>query len=192
LLGGLAACMGRDGDLDVERLLQDLASGSPPRELPLHKSWGSRRGLQLLVDDGPGMAPFRADVERLWGRLSALLPADRLSRLAFQGCPTRGCRAPRRKGSRPWLPPDGAVLVVTDFGIAAAEPPAGPCRPAEWLAFCALAESGGVQLRSLVPYPAHRWPAALVGRLHPVPWDRGTTAAMVRRAVAAAAQLRLA
>lgn len=192
LLGGLSACMSHDGDLDVQRLLQDLTGGAPLRELPLQRSWSSRRGLQLLIDDGPGMAPFRADVERLWARLGELLPADRLTRLAFQGCPTRGCRVPRRKGSRPWVPPDSAVLVVTDLGIAAAEPSSGPCRPAEWLAFCAMAEAAGVQLRSLIPYPAHRWPVALVGRLHPVAWDRSTSAATVRRAVAAAAQLRLA
>lgn len=189
LLGGLAACLSHDGELHLERLLDDLARGQLPKHLPRHHSWGTQRGLQLLVDDGPGMAPFRADVEQLWSRLCALFPGERLSRLTFEGCPTRGCRKPRQRGSRPWQAPDSgsAVLVLSDLGLAETGSTVAPGRLQEWLTFCGQAEAAGVQLRSLLPYPSHRWPPALVGRLHPVPWDRHTTVAMVRRAVRAAA-----
>jgi hypothetical protein len=71
LLGGLSACLGEDGNLNVERLVDSLAKGTLPQELPLQPSWTTRRGLQILIDDGPGMAPFRGDVARVMARLSA-------------------------------------------------------------------------------------------------------------------------
>jgi hypothetical protein len=86
----------------------------------------------------------------------------------------------------------GAVLVLTDLGIAAADPPSARGAIGEWLAFADAAQTAGVQLRSLVPYPPNRWPPALASRLHPVPWDRWTTVAMVRRTVSAAAHDRIA
>jgi len=194
LLGGLSACLVYDGSLNVEHLVDALAKGTMPRELPRQPSWTTRRGLQVLVDDGPGMAPFRGDVERVMGRLGALLSRDRLDRQLFEGSPMRGCRTPRRRGIRPWKPPvsGGAVLVLTDLGIAAADPPSARGAVGEWLAFADAAQTAGVQLQSLVPYPANRWPAALASRLHPVPWDRRTTVAMVRRIVSAAAHHRIA
>ena len=190
LLGGLAASINQDGGLDVARLVAALAHGTPLQTLPQETTWSTRRGLQVLVDDGPGMAPFRADVERVLARLGALLPGESLSRLAFEGCPVRGCRSRGRKGSRPWRPPErgSAVLLLTDLGIANADPDSARGTVAEWLGFADFARAAGVQLRSLVPYPSRRWPAALVDRLHPVPWDRRTTVAAVRRTVAAAAR----
>lgn len=194
LLGALAASLDEDGALHVDRLLEALVRGQLPARLPLRTRWGTARGLQVLVDDGPGMGPFRQDVDSLWARLGRLLPADRLSRLAFAGSPLRGCRAPRLRGSRPWpVPaPGSAVLLVTDLGIAAAEPAGGAASPGEWLDFCQRADAAGVQLRCLVPYAATRWPPALVGRLHPIAWDRRTTPMAVRHAVAAGARQRLA
>jgi hypothetical protein len=194
LLGGLSACLGDDGNLNVERLVDSLAKGTMPQELPLQPSWTTRRGLQVLIDDGPGMAPFRGDVARVMDRLGALLSRDRLDRLSFEGSPMRGCRTPRRRGRHPWKPPvrGGAVLVLTDLGIAAADPLSARGTIGEWLEFADVAQTAGVQLRSLVPYPSNRWPGALASRLHPVPWDRRTTVAMVRRAVSAAAQHRIA
>ena len=101
LLGALGASRNLDGALDMPRLLQALASGTVLQALPLQAAWGTRRGLQVLVDDGPGTAPFRADVAQLLRRLSALLPDERLHTLQFEGCPTRGCRQAGQSPS-PW------------------------------------------------------------------------------------------
>ena len=190
LLGALGASRNPDGALDMPRLLQALASGTLLQALPLQAAWGTRRGLQVLVDDAPGMAPFRADVEQLLLRLCALLPNERLHRLQFEGCPTRGCRQAGQRGSLAWQPPERGcpVLLLSDLGLAAADPPAARGRHREWLAFARLAQAAGVQLRTLLPYPASRWPAALVGRLHPIAWDRRTSVAQVRRAAAAGAR----
>lgn len=189
LLGGLSASRNPDGTLDLSQLVQILASGAVLQALPLTAVWGTWRGLQVLVDDGPGMVPFRADVAQLLARLSGLLPDERLHRLQFEGCPTRGCRWPGQRGSRAWQPPErgSAVLLLTDLGLAAADPPAARGRHTEWLDFAWRTQAAGVQLRTLLPYPTQRWPAALVGRLHPVAWDRRTSVAQVRRAAAAGA-----
>ena len=190
LHGGLAASLLPDGDIDVDRLAEVMASGHWPRELPRRLQWSTRHGLQVLVDEGPGMAPFRQDVERTLARLAALLPDDRVSRLSFVGCPTRGCRLQGRRGLRPWRPPEAGsgVLVLSDLGIAQAEPLSARGTDDEWLRFAAQARAAGVQLRALVPYPSARWPAALASALHPVVWDRRTSVDKVRKAVAAAAR----
>ena len=187
LLAGLCACLDEDDSLDVDRLVTVLADGSALRELPRQRSWGTRRGLQVLIDDGPGMAPFRGDITRLMTRLATLMPVDRLQRAAFEGSPMRGCRMPRRRATA-WRPParDSAVLVITDLGIAETDPPGSRASVAEWLGFADAAQAAGVQLRALVPYPATRWPRLLRSRLHPLPWDRQTTAALVRRTLALA------
>jgi hypothetical protein len=188
LLAGLAASLADDGEPDVSRVVDALARGLPLTTLPLTPTWSTRRGLQVLVDDGPGMAPFRGDVTRVLDGLADVVPADRIERLAFEGCPLRGCRVPRRKGLRRWHAParGAAVLLLSDLGIGAADPPSARANVAEWLAFAAALRGAGVTVRTLVPYPAPRWPRALVNTLHPVPWDRATTVAQVRRTLGAA------
>ena len=190
LHGGLAASLLPEGGIDIERLAVVMASGHWPRELPRRLQWSTRHGLQVLVDEGPGMAPFRQDVERTLARLAALMPDDRVARLSFVGCPTRGCRLQGRRGLRPWRPPaaGSGVLVLSDLGIAQAEPFSARGTDAEWLRFAAQARVAGVQLRALVPYPSSRWPAVLANPLHPVVWDRRTTVDKVRKAVAASAR----
>ena len=86
--------------------------------------------------------------------------------------------------------PAQAIQVTTSghAAVTADDPPEARGTVAEWLAFARAAQAAGVQLRTLVPYPAARWPAALAGPLHPVAWDRRTTAAQVRRRVADAAR----
>ena len=190
LHGGLAASLLPEGDIDIDRLATVMAGGHWPRELPRRLQWSTRHGLQVLVDEGPGMAPFRQDVARTLARLSALLPDDRVTRLSFVGSPARGCRLRGRRGLRPWRAPEAgsSVLVLSDLAIAQAEPFSACGTDDEWLRFAAQARAAGVQLRTLVPYPASRWPAALAVPLHPVVWDRRTTVDKVRKAVAAAAR----
>lgn len=190
LVAGLAAAQAPDGSPDLDRLVGQLAQGRLQTPLPQALSWRLSGGLQVLVDEGPAMAPLQADVDWLQARLAKLLPADRISWLRFMGTPLRGCREPGRRGRWAWKPgpPGHATLLVSELGLA----PSGPLDPSagvqEWLTFARRASQHGLALRTLAPWPAPRVPRVLSQALHPIPWDRSTTAGMVRRLVARASQ----
>jgi hypothetical protein len=183
LLTGLAARRAADGTLDMERLTAHLAIGALPPRLPQALAWCISGGLQVLVDDGPTMAPFKDDVAWLQQRLLSLLSAERILWLRFKGTPLRGCRQAGRRGRLEWRPVDQgqAVLVVSELG-----PLDAGAGVAEWLGFAKVARQAGLSLRTLVPWPVHRLPPALADAMHPITWDRSTTVGMVRQQVARA------
>jgi hypothetical protein len=185
IVASLAAGLVDDDSLDIDSLVVALSRAEPLRRLPMRRSWGLRRGVQVLVDQGPGMAPFAADVEQFIARLSQLLPPDRLQRAGFEGSPLRAVRIPKRKRA-PWQPPepDTAVLVISDLGLCSGEESLHAAGTAEWLELAEVAHRARVLLRTLVPYPPSRWPAALCGPLRCIHWDRRTTAATARRTLA--------
>lgn len=184
LVACLAATLDHEGPIDIESLVAQLSRGEPLGEVPHLRGFSLRRGLQVLVDQGAGMAPFERDVEQLLGRLRGLVPDDRIFSAGFEGSPLRGCRVGGKK-RRPWQPcPLGTpTLLLTDLGIARADDHGRPADVQEWLKFAEQAATAGVQLRTLVPYPPSRWPGELALRLRCVQWDRRTTAALVRRTV---------
>lgn len=184
IVGSLAAARIEDDALDTDALIAVLARGEPVVALPRRRAWGVRRGLQVLVDRGAGMAPFTADIEQLLSQLLELVPRDRVQPSRFVGSPLRGVKVPR-KPQASWRPPerDTALLVISDLGLCNSDESFGSAGNAEWLEFASAARRAGLQLRTLVPYAPARWPAALSGPLCCVHWDRRTTAGSVRRAL---------
>lgn len=185
IVASLAAGRVDDDAVDIDRLIAALARAEPLHRLPARRSWGLRRGVQVLVDQGGGMAPFAGDVEQFIGRLSQLLPPDRLQRAGFEGSPLQAVRIPKKKRA-PWQPPepDTAVLLVTDLGLCPGEDKLQAASVGDWLELADAARRARVHLRTLVPYPPSRWPAALCGPLRCIHWDRRTSAATARRALA--------
>lgn len=185
IVASLAAGWVDDDTLDIDSLVGALSRAEPLHRLPVRRSWSLRRGVQVLVDQGAGMAPFAGDVEQFLARLGQLLPPDRLHRAGFEGSPLRAVRIPKKKRA-PWQPPepDTAVLVITDLGLCAGEERLDAAGTAEWLELADVAHRARVMLRTLVPYPPSRWPAALCGPLRCIHWDRRTTAATARRTLA--------
>jgi hypothetical protein len=173
----------REGDPDVTLAIRERGAGRPLRAIPLVPRRTLRRGVQLLLDDGPAMAPFVADVRRLDESLAALFGDGQIERLFFWRCPTRGVRAGLRSRSRPWRPPPRGVpvLVASEFGIAlAADEDAAP--PAEWLRFAREVKAEGHRVVGLVPFAPERWPADLADAVTFVHWSEQTIAGAVHRA----------
>lgn len=184
LITGLAASVARDGPLDLPRLVSQLCDGRLVRALPRQRRAGLRRGVQVLADIGPGMAPFAPDVAQFMARLGMLVAPERIALLSFRGNPMRGC-GEGDGDPAPWQPPPAGtpVLLLTDLGLGArSQAPRGSSVEA-WVGFTEAARAAGVTVRALVPYPRERWPKALAERLRAVHWDRRTSAAMVQRAV---------
>lgn len=183
----VAATRVADGDPDIPLLVDRLASGEPLRSLPRRPVWTLRNGLQVLVDQAPGMQPWQPDVQQLLDQLARLLGVERLQVLGFEGEPLQGCWAEGADQPGRWpLPPTGTpVLLLSDLGIS--RPPGtllhGTAR--RWQPFARAAAQAGASVRLLVPFAPARWPAGLPPAWRVLCWHRPATVAAVRRLLAA-------
>jgi hypothetical protein len=174
-----------EGDVDVERIIETLSEAQPVLELPRQLSATLRRGVQLLVDHGPGMVPFRADQEMFVTDLDDVLSDDRLEVLRFVGCPSRGVLAGPDDRWTDWRPPPPGtpVLAVTDAGLGGSPLDPAWASPDEWLEFAHHVRDEGSDLFALVPWQASRWPPALARAMTLLHWSERTTVGEVRHAV---------
>jgi hypothetical protein len=167
----------------VPRIVEALAQLRPLSELPRENAATIRRGVQLLVDGGLGMAPFRSDVESLQRAIATLLPPDRMRTYRFIGSPLRKCVAAGADVLKPWRPPARAtpVLLIGDLGIGAPAASEDRASAAEWLEFAQAVSDADCTLVAIVPYGPYRWPRALARAIRIIHWDHRTSAAAVRR-----------
>jgi hypothetical protein len=174
-----------EGEPDLDRAVEELANYRPLRELPRLPLRTLRRGVQVLLDTGPSMAPYAADVHGLADELATLLSGSQMERWYFMRCPTRGVREGLRARGRAWpVPPRGMpVLAVSDFGIADNLDDEEAATIAEWRRFAADVRAEGHLLIGLVPFSPGRWPEALAEEITLIHWSERTIAASVDRAV---------
>jgi hypothetical protein len=174
VLTGALGTWVHEGDIDAPRAVELLLRRTPaplPR-LPLRVL---RRGAEVLVDRGPGMAPFAGDVDPLLDDLRLTLGPDRWSARVFRGDP-RQVVDPRTGHLRRFHPAERGrpILALTDLGLGEGDPSA-------WLSVADLARRHGCPLVALVPWPRSAWPRVLRQRIHLVCWDRPTTALQARQ-----------
>jgi hypothetical protein len=181
ILVGALSVTSDDGPVDVDRVVELLASGQPLLELPRQPWPTMRRGVQVLVDLGDGMLPFARDARVLQHAIGRVA-GEAVHALRFVGCPSRGAGA----GPKPWgsyAPPTAGtpVVVLTDLGIARPPDSADPGTVSEWLAFAGLVHRAGCPLVAFVPYPDTRIPPELTRAMAVLNWDRATSAQTIRR-----------
>jgi len=166
---------------DLDALLERIALAEPVERLPLLRTKSLRRGVQVLVDRSDGMLPYRDDQLWLVRQTRRMLGADQVQIVNFTGTPLRGAVSGSSGVTEPYQPPPAGVpvLLLGDLGIAAASSLAERATDGEWLEFADLLAEAGCPLVAFVPYPVHRWPVRLRGRLAMVQWDRGVTAGKV-------------
>lgn len=188
ILSGAMSTLSEAGPLDVERLVRGIARGAPWRRVP-RQPWPTlARGALVLVDRSDALLPFAADQAWLVEQIQAVAGRDRLRVLDFEGCPAWGAGTGSQdeweEDFERWRPPAGTpVVALTDLGIGARGYGARPVHPLEWSAFAERLRRAGCPLLAFVPYAPERWPAGLSRAFHILPWDRGTSARTVRRAL---------
>ena len=184
-LGAALATLVHEGDIDVGAVVAMLTEGRPLRRVPRLPALTLRRGVQVLVDVGAGIDPYRGDVAHVLQAFDDLLPDDRCSVAYFRGTPARDVFTTDRQSSRRWSPPPLAtpVLLITDLGIGGPALSDDRASVAEWLAFAALVRTAGYRLLALVPYEARRWPPRLTRVMTILHWSERTTVGEVRRAL---------
>lgn len=190
VLSALAAIDRPGQDVDINAVVERVALREPVGVVPRLPEQTTRLGVQLLVDYGPSMGPFRRDLRLLAEALRRVASSDAVEVLAFRAnlqevVPLSG----EDDEPRPYTPAGGSrpILVASDLGIAATG--AITVRPVDWLALASHAKELGSPLVVLVPYPPARWPAWASTYLSLVHWDRPTNAGHARRAARRAAAL---
>jgi hypothetical protein len=183
-----ALCSGpaSTGEPDVDAAVEIVARGEPLLALPPTVRPTTRRGLQLLVDQGEAMLPFARDQEQVRRAIGLLTGPDGFEVVRFARTPLD----PPGAGPGPiwtWRTyrpqiPGQPVLVLSDLGVLA---PRGNRADVEdaWCRFAALLHEAGCPLVALAPTPLRRVSPRVRAALAVVPWDRPTG---VRDAVAAA------
>jgi hypothetical protein len=181
------------GPIDVRRLVDDVAARRRRRAPRREVRRTLRHGVQLLVDGGPALEPFDADVALLTAWLARVASPTGVQRLRFSADPLvvtappgRGRSRPQPRPYRELLPRRGCtVLVAGDLGIG--QPRSGPlpAPPAAWREHHRLVRQAGCRALYLVPYPAERWPPSLARQLPIVCWRDGLRAEQVLAAVRA-------
>lgn len=170
-----------EGPIDIDALIDSLAHGRPITELPRRPVSTLRYGVQVLVDRGAGMQPFRRDQDHLVRQLRSIVGAELVDVGYFSDLPQRGTGPGARWTRTTYAPPASGkrVLLLSDLGLG--RPPHTPeqSEPAEWEEFVELVIRAGCQPIALSPYPPARWPIWMTELLPMVSWDRSTTTGWV-------------
>lgn len=176
-------------EVDQRALLRGVAGRQALRAVPRRRRFSTRRGAQLLLDHGPGMAPFRDD--GLWLRelLGSIAGRDRIEVLRFRGAPGRGVVRRDPLTVDPYRPPPPGTPVILFSDLGRMRPPfAGPgvADPREWRAFVHAVAHSGCPVVCLTPYESADYPAPLRKRVAFVPLDRRVSLRHAREATARA------
>jgi len=169
------------GEIDVDRVVDILASGQCLKTLPLLSTPTLTRGVQLLIDRSQAMTPFIRDQIRLHREIVATVGTDRVTTLRFVGCPIRGAGAGPEPTWSHYEPPlsKAPVLLLSDLGIGRPMLNDERAGVREWLTFIRLVKKAKSPLLAFVPYEASRWPPKLANEIPIIQWDRNTTVTIV-------------
>lgn len=181
VLAAIVAEQALVGEVDIEQLVRIVAKGAAIETIPQLSVRTLSKGVQLLIDNGVAMEPFRRDQMHLVGPLKAVVGASRVEEVYFSDCPTRGCFESQGVGTIPYaLPGPGTpVLVLSDLGIGGPALHGHRSSVLEWIKLARQLENQGSSLIALVPYPKQRWDKRLTRSIIHVPWDRSTSLSRV-------------
>jgi small GTP-binding protein len=160
--------------LDVEAVIEQLARLRLRTPLPRRKQRSFRRGVTVLVDEGPGMRPFRHDAANLRGAIQRIVGPHVRGEYFIAETPAGGIErygggsVPPRVGDR------STVLLITDLGLA--RPTDGKrATPAQWTDLANTFSRRGCRVVAVVPYARHRWPAAAKRSMRIVEWSAASS-----------------
>lgn len=186
LLTAAAAVDRRHGEIDLPRLVELHCRGALPDEVPRRAVAGLGSRVQLLIDAGDSLQCFSSDIARLISDLARQVGDDRLEIAWFHGCPELGTFAADGDDRTPHVAPHhGAVLIVTDLGLASPRAPEGAARPRDWVRFAKRLAASACPLTLILPLAKHRLPVALAKYARLLRWDRDASVRAIRRRPAA-------
>jgi hypothetical protein len=188
ILSGMLATS-REGEVDLERLIEVVARGRHIGALP-RLPWPTlRRGAQVLIDSCIAMTPFAHDQSLMVEQIRAVAGADCVTVFHFRGSPTRGVVAHSAgEDLLSYAPPASGtpVLLLSDLGIARPHIAGEFADVPEWIRFAERVRGAGCPLIALLPYARSLAPREFARLITLIPWDRHTSSGTVRRLVGSA------
>ncbi|GLF97922.1 hypothetical protein [Streptomyces yaizuensis] len=174
-------------EFDERALLRSVARQNALVSVPRRARLTARRGVQLLLDHGPGMAPFQDDRDWLRELVASVAGRDRVEVLRFRGTPARGVVRDDPLTREPYRPPQPGTPVVLFSDLGRLRPPftgRTAARPGEWERFTDSVTHSGCPVVCLTPYPDTDYPAALRRTVALVPLDRSLSLGHAREITA--------
>ncbi|WP_105971620.1 hypothetical protein [Streptomyces geranii] len=182
ILRAMLSLQVREGPVDIPALIDTLAHGRPVARLPRRPVPTLRYGVQVLVDRGVGMQPFRRDQDQLVGQIRTVVGSGLVEVGYFSDLPQHGTGPGARWTRTAYTPPEAGrrILLLSDLGLGG--PPDNPHRAlrTDWEEFVGLVTRAGCSVVALSPYPPERWPGWMTRLLPLVSWDRTTTASRTK------------
>lgn len=150
LLAAICRTLRPEGDIDVARVVDGLSRLQLPKVLPRLRVPSLTGGLQVVIDQSPWMAPYRADLARLVLRLRDVAGAL-MEHLVVKELPPE-VHAPHEDAGQPWVPPrrGTAIVIVSDLGRAASRDKKRAPRRA-WVALVGRMRAAGFAPMVIVP-----------------------------------------
>ncbi|MEV4637513.1 hypothetical protein AB0J80_09195 [Actinoplanes sp. NPDC049548] len=176
VLHGLLTQYSPDGPIDHNALVRHVARRRLT-DLPRLSVRTMRFGVQVLVDQGEAMAPFRRDQADVVHQVRTLVGATQTEVVYFAESPLQG-----RVSEEPaWTwrenrlpPPRTRILLLSTLGSGGGWTSPHAVR-AEWKRFAELAYRRNCTVAVLIPRPRRLWPVWADGLFTLLPWDRRTT-----------------
>jgi hypothetical protein len=186
ILSTVLATLAHQGPVDVEAVIEAISRAQVLRTVPRLPAPTLARGVQLLVDWGEAMVPFKADVKSIETNIRLVAGDSSLDVLRFAACPGRGVGPGPKRTWRNYFdtytPPAGTLVIcVSDLGIGRPPDPLMQAGLDEWLDFARQIQRADCPLVALVPYGPSRWPPELARMINIVHWTQMTNAARIGR-----------
>ncbi len=177
LISRATARLSPSEELDLDSVFNQIVCAEPITSVP-HLSFLSHlQGVQLLVDTGEAMEPFRGDVRKLIYDIYGTVGRDRIELLQFQGCPLWGVTTHPLSEYQTYYPPAAGkpVLILSDLGIGGHQVSTTRADIATWCEFASLLSRATTSATVILPHSEDRWPSEIPSNIQLVTWDRTTT-----------------
>ena len=183
ILSGALSTLGFVGEIDLDRIIDQISRARAVSKIPRHWAPTLMRGVQLLIDCSESMEPFASDQTLLREAIQDVVGRDKTQILYFSGCPIWGAGQSAHGEWTDYEPPTffRPVLVLSDLGIGGPEHNLNRALPEDWKEFYACLEPQKIPLIAFVPYSNDRWPESLRQKITSVQWDRRTNVATIKR-----------
>jgi hypothetical protein len=172
-----------EGSPDILKLIKIISENQPLRQIPRKSYPTLRRGVQILIDIGPGLVPYIRDQISLLERLEHIVGTDLVEVWDFIGTPLKySVSHDESLGSKYELPSSGTpILMLTDLGITIPPFATEVTSVDDWIEFAHCVHEAECPLLALTPYDSTRWPNALKDQIEIIKWDRETTVLTVSK-----------
>lgn len=183
LLYAALATVDDHGPLDVERMVERLASAEPLGRIPRLQRRHLGAGVQVLIDINKTMSPYVEDQRGLLDDIKRVVSAELVREAIFEAVPEQIAFEAEDWQWRAYQPPPRGTLVLalTDLGVGPAMPGVARSTPEAWLAFAERLRVNGCPFVVLTPYPEKGVLLAMRRRIATLRWDRATTTGHVQR-----------